>query len=249
MNNKTNKKQIVNPTVDLNPREKIDHLNKVKTNPWVYIMVVAMAVLMDILLIYSKYEYSFSHSVELSYIITVVGITIAFIAIFIAYWNIAIEMLKTKYKRLLVDEEITAIPEELELDIDKNLIKLSYKYLDQYYLQTREHAQKGFALTFTVAISGGIIIIVGLIAMFFGNTTPAYVTTAGGVIVEFISAVCFYLYNKTVQGMNSYHKKLVISQNIALALKLANSLEEHRDEAKGKIIDELIKDINLHIEK
>ena len=158
-------------------------------------------------------------------------------------------MLKTKYKRLLVDEEITAIPEELELDIDKNLIKLSYKYLDQYYLQTREHAQKGFALTFTVAISGGIIIIVGLIAMFLGNTTPAYVTTASGIIVEFISAVCFYLYNKTVQGMNSYHKKLVISQNIALALKLANSLSEHKDDAKIKIIDELIKDINMHIEK
>lgn len=206
-----------------------------------------MAAIMDIFIIHIEQKFSLSHSVEASYIFTVVGITIAFVAIFIAYWNLTIEISKTKYKRLLVDEEITSIPDELELDIDKNLIKLSYKYLDQYYLQTREHAQKGFVLTFTVAISGGIIIVVGLIAMFFGKTTPAYVTTASGVIVEFISAVCFYLYNKTVQGMNSYHKKLVISQNIALALKLANSLEEHKDDTKTKEIHLLLHPKQLRI--
>lgn len=235
--------------IEHNPKQKIEHLNRVKKNPWIYTMIIAMAIIADILILRLEYESSFHHSIEISYIITVIGATIGFISIFIAYWNISIDMLLTKYRRMLVDKEINDIPDELELDIDKNLIKLSYKYLDQYYLQTREHAQKGFALTFTVAISGGIIIAIGLIAMFFGKTTPAYITTASGVIIEFISAICFYLYNKTVQGMNSYHKKLVISQNIALALKLANSLDERRDEVKTKIIDELIKDINLHIEK
>ena len=90
---------------------------------------------------------------------------------------------------------------------------------------------------------------IGIIALFLGKTSPAYVTTATGIITEFISAIYFYLYNKTVQGMGSYHNKLVLSQNIALALKLSNSLENKSDEAKLNIINELVKDINTHIEK
>ncbi len=212
-------------------------------------MIIAFFILIDMYILFLEYEDSYRGQIESSFVITVIGISLACCIIFIAYWNIIIEMQKTKYKRLQVEEEITTIPNELELDIDKNLIKLSYKYLDQYYLQTREHAQKGFIVTITISIAGAIIIAIGLIAMFFGNTSPAYITTASGVIVEFISAIYFYLYNRTIQGMNSYHKKLVLSQNIALALKLSNSLEENKDRAKLDIINELIKDINIHIEQ
>lgn len=50
---------------------------------------------------------------------------------------------------------------------------MSYKYLDQYYLQTREQAQKGFVVTICVSIFGAIIIRIGIVSMFMGNTNPS----------------------------------------------------------------------------
>lgn len=53
------------------------------------------------------------------------------------------------YKKIQSVEECWSmraedIKEEVQEDVFENSIKMSYKYLDQYYLQTREQAQKGF---------------------------------------------------------------------------------------------------------
>lgn len=126
-----------------------------------------------------------------------------------------------------------------------NLIKISCKYLDQYYLQTREQAQRGFAVTVAVSLFGALLITAGVAAMFLGVTTTAYVTSASGIITQFISAVFFYLYNKTVARMGSYHTKLLMTQNISIALAAADSLpEDQQADAKKEIIGELIKNLN-----
>lgn len=138
--------------------------------------------------------------------------------------------------------------EEVDDDIYQNMIKISYKYLDEYYLQTRQQAQNGFVVTMLVSVLGAVIVIIGIGAMLFGKTTPAYVTTASGVITEFIAAVFFYLYNKTISSMSDYHNKLVLSQNISIALKIAESISgEEGEKAKAHIAEELMKDINMHI--
>lgn len=177
--------------------------------------------------------------------VIIISILISGTIITISYLSSGIA--ETKHQRKAIEKDIKTTIEEL--DVDKNLIETSFKYLNEYYLQTREHAQKGFIVTVAAAIVGAIIIAVGILALFLGETNPAYVTTACGVITEFIAAVYFYLYNKTIQGMNSYHNKLVLSQNIALALKLSHTLENKGDEAKMLIIQELMKDVNNHIEK
>lgn len=96
-----------------------------------------------------------------------------------------------------------------------------------------------------VSLFGAVLIMAGIVAMFQGFTEPATVTSASGIITEFISAVFFYLYNKTVAGMSNYHNKLVMAQNISIALAAADSLPEDRQaEAKAVIIKELTKNIN-----
>ena len=92
------------------------------------------------------------------------------------------------------------------------------------------------------------------ILLLFGDSekiTPAYITCASGAITEFISAVFFYLYNKTVTSMNSYHDKLVLSQNIAFALRIAGEMEGmgEKNKAKLAIINELVKDVNAQMMK
>lgn len=168
----------------------------------------------------------------------------------IIYVHLLIELQENKIRREMIEYEAEDIKEDVKEDIFENSIKMSYKYLDQYYLQTREQAQKGFLATVCIAVFGAILIGAGIIAMFLGKTNPSYVTCASGVITEFISAIFFYLYNKTISSMSKYHNKLVLSQNISIALKVAESLStDDKIKAKNQIINELLKDINSYLVK
>ena len=84
--------------------------------------------------------------------------------------------------------------------------------------------------------------------MYMGKTTPAYVSAASGVLGEFIAAVFFYLYNRTILKMGQYHQKLVITQNVSLALKIAEGLPEaERVKAQLELIHQLTHDVNRYL--
>ncbi len=125
------------------------------------------------------------------------------------YAYLAFDLQENKMRRKMLEYEAEDIKAEVQEDVFENSIKMSYKYLDQYYLQTREQAQKGFFVTVGVSIFGAVLLGIGIVAMFFEKTEPSYVTCASGVITEFIAAIFFYLYNKTIVSMSKYHNKLV----------------------------------------
>ena len=85
--------------------------------------------------------------------------------------------------------------------------------------------------------------------MYNGQVEPSYITCATGVIIEFISSIFFYLYNRTVASMGNYHDKLVLSQNISIALKAVDSIEnsEMKDDLKAMTVRELLKEINSYL--
>lgn len=164
------------------------------------------------------------------------------------YAYMTLDLKENTIRRKMLEYEAEDIKEEVQEDVFENSIKMSYKYLDQYYLQTREQAQKGFFVTVCVSVFGAILLGVGIVAMFLEKTEPSYVTCASGVITEFIAAIFFYLYNKTVMSMSKYHNKLVLSQNISIALKVSDSLpDEDKTKSKNMIIEELLKDINSYL--
>lgn len=146
---------------------------------------------------------------------------------------------------LAITQKAEVLQEDLEKDFFTNLVKINFKYLDKYYLQTQEQGDKSFLLCLFAALIGLSIITAGIVMMFLNKTKPAYVTTGAGVLAEFIAAVFFYLYNKTVIKMSEYHQKLVLTQNIALALKITNELPEgQRVDAQIGLIQALTKDVN-----
>lgn len=208
-----------------------------------------LAFLLYTFLLYPSLKYSFRYwypsdiALTVSFIIIVSCITS--IIIYMIY-----EMFENSLRRKILVYESDNIQSEVEEDIFENSIKISYKYLDQYYLQTREQAQRGFFVTVCVSVFGSVLIFIGVAAMFFEKVEPSYITCASGVITEFIAAIFFYLYNKTVSSMSKYHNKLVLSQNISIALKVADSLPpEDKAKAKNQIITELLKNINNHLVK
>jgi TRADD-N domain-containing protein len=161
----------------------------------------------------------------------------------------------------------------LEEDFVTNLVRINFKYIDAYYLQTRIQADKSFTVTvFAAAVSLALIFIgiglmflggmsatptlagttssAGIAGSFTGNqaTAAATLSAVAGILGQFISAVFFYLYNQTVAKMADYHRKLVFTQNIGLALKISDGLPaEEKTKAQLALIETLSKDINQYL--
>jgi len=156
--------------------------------------------------------------------------------------------------------ESKQIQESIETNFFTKLVQLNFKYLDKYYLQTQIQADKSFGLCLFAALFALVIIAVGIVLMFLsaydknilaGDSVKlsSYVVTASGVLSEFIAAVFFYLYNQTILKMSEYHQKLVLTQNISLALKISEGLpeKEKQSESQQFLIRELTKDVNFHL--
>jgi hypothetical protein len=133
-------------------------------------------------------------------------------------------------------------------DFFTKLVQINFKYIEQYYEQTQRQANKSFALSAFASIVGLGIISTGVAMMFRDYVEPAYVTAAAGVVSQFIAAVFFYLYNQTIIKMGEYHQKLVVTQNMSLALKISEGLEgEAKNAAQCQLIDRLSENINLYL--
>lgn len=140
------------------------------------------------------------------------------------------------------------------------LVGINFKYLDKYYQQTQVQANKSFRLCLFAAVFSLLVIVAGIVLMFISpydkNLTSgdssklsSYIVTASGVLSEFIAAVFFYLYNQTILKMSEYHQKLVLTQNISLALKISEGLKDPAVQSKSQkfLIKELTKDVNFHL--
>ncbi len=144
-----------------------------------------------------------------------------------------------------IEHRTESLQEDLEKDFFNNLVKINFKYIDKYYLQTQIQADKAFNLSVVAALVGLLIVIAGVVQMYLGRIEPAYVTTAAGVTSQFIAAVFFYLYNQTILKMADYHKKLVLTQNIGLALRITQDLPDaERVTSQCSLVDRLSADIN-----
>jgi phosphate/sulfate permease len=132
------------------------------------------------------------------------------------------------------------------LDKDKDfyamLIQINFKYLDEYYQQTQVQARNSFSLSAFAAVAGFATLIIGIFQFkgaSAGNNVPLIIIVSG-VLSEFIAAVFFYLYTKTIQKMSQYHENLMITQNINLALKIAREMTgEDKTKALAQIVDRL----------
>ncbi len=223
--------------------ELIRQKQKSKLMIFLCLILAALISLMVVFTYYQSYE-----RFDVATIVFSLAFPFIFAFFMIFYIKLLFGMRENSIRRKIAEIDAIYVQKDVEEDVFENSIKMSYKYLDQYYLQTKEQAQRGFIVTVGVAIFGAILIGGGIIAMFFGATNPSYVTCATGVITEFIAAVFFYLYNKTISSMSKYHNKLVLSQSISIALKVSDSLsEEDKIETKKLIVSELMKDINSHL--
>lgn len=147
------------------------------------------------------------------------------------------------------NREIKKIVGNLHKDFTDGLLKLSSKYLEMYYAQINQQANNSFKVVMVFSIISGMVLLAGIIGvLFFDLKHEAYISIGAGVITQFITSIFFVLYNKTVNGMSKYHKRLLMSQNLAIALKAAERMiKDDCSETVGRICDAIIKDYNVYL--
>ncbi|HEU4596829.1 MAG TPA: hypothetical protein VFS10_16955 [Pyrinomonadaceae bacterium] len=160
----------------------------------------------------------------------------------------ALRLQEKALDRQTVFTDTNKLQEKLEEDFFTNLVKINFKYIDKYYLQTQVQADRSFYLSGVAAVFAFGVIITGVVMMYQGKVQQGYVVAASGILGEFIASVFFYLYNRTVIKMGEYHQKLVLTQNIGLALKIADGLPtEAQVDVKKNLVEYLSKDINAYL--
>ncbi len=132
------------------------------------------------------------------------------------------------------------------------LVDINVQNLGSYYSLVRLHNDKSFSVSVWVGIFGFILILLAVgFALSGGNQKlPAGISAGSGVITEFISAVFFYLYNRSVREMRDYFDSLLTVQNILLSLKLVTDTKDKKEKAKmvGLMLSYLVdrKTLGLH---
>jgi uncharacterized membrane protein YedE/YeeE len=132
-----------------------------------------------------------------------------------------------------------------------DLVNINVENLGDYYTQVRVHTNNSFWASIGAGGVGFALIAAGLVVGFSDASDPdsrslAYVATASGVIVEFISGVFFYLYNRTVRQLKEYHDSLLDVQNILLSFRIVEqSTADHQGPLFEKILHFLLQQRTL----
>jgi hypothetical protein len=121
----------------------------------------------------------------------------------------------------------------------ERLVAINVDNLGAYYALAKFHTENAFRVAMAAGIVGFLLIVGGLIAGYFGSRTDtvAYVSAGAGVAVEFIAAIFFYLYNRTVLQLKDYHASLIAVQNVLLAFKL---VEDSPGDQRSALVAELL---------
>lgn len=120
-------------------------------------------------------------------------------------------------------------------DYFQRLVNINVENLSAYYYTVKSHANRSFIASLFVGIVGFALIGAGIaLTLHGGSNGPDVARLSGvsGVATEFISAVFFYLYNRTVIQMKEYHDSLLSVQNILLSFKLVDSTPDAAEKAK-----------------
>lgn len=112
--------------------------------------------------------------------------------------------------------------------------------LSRFYDLSLSQAQRSFRWALVTGVVGFLFLIIAITFTFKGSQNISMVALASGVIIEFISTINFYLYNKTLSQLTLFQGRLEITQRFLLANSLCESLgDDLRDQTRADLITKL----------
>lgn len=134
----------------------------------------------------------------------------------------------------------------------ESLLEINIENLDSYYRMVKVHTAQSFRVSLMLSSIGILLITAGLVLGFQktgDKATIAYISAGSGVLIEIVSGLLFYLYNKAVRQLKDYHDSLINAQNTFLSFRLIEPINEGTEKVGliTKMIDSLSKRSDTNI--
>ncbi len=124
------------------------------------------------------------------------------------------------------------------------LVRINIENLDRYYRLVEAQTSRSFTTSIVTGLIGFALVAGGLAIGLSDAESQhlSYVSAGAGLFTEFISAVFFYLYRRTVRQLKDYHDSLLSVQRVLLAFKAIDDLsdEDQKVEMLRLVIDHLM---------
>jgi ABC-type multidrug transport system fused ATPase/permease subunit len=168
----------------------------------------------------------------------------------IGYYSAKTDIENLKARRNLISG--LPINTEDKKEYFESLLQLNIQNLDSYYRMVKVHTAQSFRVSLMLSTIGILLITAGLV-LGFGATgdkaTIAYISSGAGILIEIVSSLLFYLYNKTVRQLKDYHDSLINAQNTFLSFRLIDPIPDGSEKVGLiiKMIDSLSKKSETNI--
>lgn len=150
----------------------------------------------------------------------------------------------TKEANNEIDIEINKFKNLLK-ETDNDVLKLMYKNvaeLREYYVINKQQARNSYSASLFMCFLGFILFSSGVAYSVYdpSNNIIQY-STFGGVIIELIAGLFFWLYSKSIKQINLFHSSLQNTEKFLTAIQLVEKIsEDKRDETYSNIINKII---------
>lgn len=130
-------------------------------------------------------------------------------------------------------------------ETDNDVLKLMYKNvaeLREYYVINKQQARNSYSASLFMCFLGFILFSSGVAYSVYdpANNIIQY-STFGGVIIELIAGLFFWLYSKSIKQINLFHSSLQNTEKFLTAIQLVEKISEgKRDETYSNIINKII---------
>ena len=142
--------------------------------------------------------------------------------------------------------------EEIKNEVDQTLerIKTSDNVIDlmirnvgelrEYYVISKQQANKSFSSAILICFLGFILFTTGIILYYTSNYNVIIFTTIAGAIVELISGSFFFLYKYSLNQLNLYHERLGTTEKYLTAMQLIEKTSKEAQDANYRFLLESI---------
>ena len=261
MKNPSNDSSTINSTDDdIHEMSELQYLDRRKKRMFLFLSIMSITVVPLFIVIIFNAERFFNREDRIGSLIATLAISYGIMVIL--FYSFSYRSAAMKYEdakqRIYLRKQLNLFPdienykpsaESYDKEDKKyfeKLVAINVENLSTYYIQVKEHANKGFLASITMGILGFMLLSSSLVYGFSNNASNAaltYSAFASGLVIEFISAIFFYIHNKTVIQMKAYHDSLLYVQNILLSLKLLEGIEDSatKDKTTTQIVEYLVK--------
>jgi hypothetical protein len=124
-------------------------------------------------------------------------------------------------------------------DYFRTLVTINVTNLREYYYLVKTHTNASFRTALGFGVVGFMLVGTGIALGYAGKEEKiALAASIAGVLTEFISSIFFYLYNRTVRQLKEYHDSLLDVQDVLLALKVLEGLQDPA--AKSEVVKSVV---------